>query len=106
MDTTRNYPLGHVPSRPPVRAPHLFKVDRSMSTDSSERTSSNEEHSSQSGGSEPSINGSVMMDQSFSAGSVIAANDYSDHNLNYLSDTFSFCDEADPEQTDDDIIIH
>ena len=94
MDTTRNYPMGHIPARPPVRAPTMFKVDRSLSTESSEISSI--EESSQSGGSEPSINGSVNMDQSFSVGSAIGQND---QNLNYLSDTLSFGD--DPDQDSD-----
>ena len=69
IDITRNYPMGHVPKMPPVRAPTLFKVDRSLSTESSGISSI--EESSVSGGSDPSINGSVMMDQSFSVGSAI-----------------------------------
>lgn len=89
MDITRNYPRGHVPRMPPVRAPTMFKVDRSLSTESSDISSI--EESSVSGGSDPSLNGSVIMDQSFSVGSVIAHND---QNLNYLSDTLSFCDDT------------
>lgn len=73
MDITRNYPMGHVPRMAPVRAPTMFKVDRSLSTESSDISSI--EESSVSGGSDPSINGSVIMDQSFSVGSVIAHND-------------------------------
>lgn len=73
MDITRNYPRGHVPRMPPVRAPTMFKVDRSLSTESSDISSI--EESSVSGGSDPSLNGSVIMDQSFSVGSVIAQND-------------------------------
>lgn len=80
--------MGHVPRMPPVRAPTLFKVDRSLSTESSGISSI--EESSVSGGSDPSINGSVMMDQSFSVGSAI---DHNEHHLNYLSDTLSFDDD-------------
>jgi len=49
LDTTRNFPLGHIPSRPIVRAPQMHKVDRSLSTDGTTSDISSIEASSQSG---------------------------------------------------------
>lgn len=82
----------------------MYKVNRSLSTEGSSDISSIEE-SSQSGGSGGqtsrsgedssnqrgsfSIGGSMIMDQSFSAGSVIGHNE----NPHYLSDTLSCSDD-------------